>query len=212
MLTKSQNLNSFLRNVMAYFTNVESGKRYISLFFSTNADCCSGELFALGKGGVFFTSLLPPFAFGMAFASILEILSWLGFLLSPTKLTAAVSYFVNWGQMLFSLAIAVAAASIVSYSQVHAVTNQDYFRGPSNTHFEIDWRRSVSMCLINVLFAVNGILFTLWVNCSPEQGEEYGPMANLGYVLSLFAIILLPGAFRLAWLFKLRRAREVRWC
>lgn len=196
---------------MAYFTSVDSGKHYIALFFSNQKSDCSGTLFALGKIGVFCTSALPLLAIVIALASVIEIVTCIGCFLLPGKPLAKLSFFVNWGQMSVSLVVAVLCAFIVSFSQIHALRNQDFFRGPRNSSFKIDWGRSVSMFVINVLFSVNGVFFTLWANFSPELGEDYGEMSNLGLILSLFFVILVPGAFRLIWLFGLRGVGKVNW-
>ena len=197
---------------MAYFTNIESGKHYISLFFSEKSDdSCNGLLFALGNRGVWYTSLLPVLATAMVSASAMEILSWVSFLVLPEKLALHISYFGNWIEISLSLAIFIITTFIVSGSQIHAVKNQDYFRDSTNPCFKIDWQRSVSMFVINVLFAVNGILFTFWVKYSPESGEEYGATNNFGFVLLLFFLTSLPGAIRLAWLFRMRKIQKIIW-
>lgn len=197
---------------MAYFINADSGKHYVALFFDKrDSDCYSGRLFTISKLGIFFTSLLPLLAIAITAATAVELLSWLSFAALPMHEAAKLSYLVNWSQMVISLIVAVLTSLIVAHSQIYAVKHNDYFHGTGSAIFRIDWKRSLSIFLVNVLFALNGILFTIWVNSSPEQGEEYGKMSNLGFVLFLFLVTLVPGAFRLVWLFRLRKSGKVSW-
>lgn len=197
---------------MAYFIHADSGKHYVALFFSRQRnDSYSGKLLTLSRWGTRFTLMLPVLATAMAISTVLELTSFFSHQLFPAAQAMRYAFLVNWGQMIVSLAIAVSTGMIVCHSQLHAVKHDDYFRPRGDAAFRIDWKRSLPMFMIMVLFAVNGMLFTLWVNGSPEQGEEYGHMDHPWRVLFLFSLPLVPGACRLAWLFGQRKADTVAW-
>lgn len=147
---------------MTFFANRESGKHYVSLFYSrkSTSDCRGVVLFTLSDQGVRLSSSLPALAIGMSISTVIGVLAWLdeifaSYTPSNDRLYCSV--------LTSSVVIAVITAILVSYSQVHAVKNDDYFYGGDRCILQIDWARSLSLFSINVLFGINGILFTLWV-------------------------------------------------
>jgi hypothetical protein len=194
---------------MTFFANRESGKHYVSLFYSRKSTSdCRGVLFTLSDQGVRLSSSLPALAIGMGLSTVIGVLAWLDEIFASYTPTNDRLYI---GLLTSSVVIAVITAILVSYSQVHAVKNDDYVYGGDRCILQIDWTRSISLFSINVLFGINGILITLWVSRSEIHNAAISSVNSFDLTLAGFGILALPGLFRLVWLFKLRGAGAVRW-
>lgn len=195
---------------MAYFVN-SSGNHYVSLFFSRKGvNECSGILFTLSGGGIRLTSLLPVLAALISVATIAEIFTWIAYFFAPHQRASSLLTSINWGVVWVSVFSAVLGASIISFSQFHAIKHKDFFYGGENCRLGIDWGRSVAVFLINILFALNGVLFSLWPDFAAIESEA-SEVASLAPTLLGFFALLVPGTLRLIWLFKVRGFSDVSW-
>lgn len=196
---------------MAFFKTKNSKAHYIALFFSRRKiDECSGALMALSTTGIQATLLLPALATVISLATLIEVLVWLAYLFLGAQPSAFLDR-INWAVAITSVVIAAAGGMLVSFSQLHAVKSRDFFYGDENCMLRVDWIRSVPTFVINVLFAVNGILFSLWAYLATSEGELPEATGSVTYTILGFGLLLLPGALRLAWLYRLRDIGEVRW-
>lgn len=196
---------------MAYFVG-SAGDRYVCLFFSRKSvNRCSGVLLPLSGPGIRLTSLLPLLSALICTATIAEIFTWAAYAFVPPQQTGSVLTSINWIVAWVSIFCAVAGAAIIAFSQLDAMKRRSFFHGGENCKLSIDRNRSIAMFLINILFAVNGILFGLWGEFAASeidagQSEDSVTLTFLG-----FFALAVPGALRLIWLFRARGFSDINW-
>lgn len=196
---------------MAYFVS-NSGNHYVSLFFSRkNVNQCSGTLFALSGGGTRLTLLLPVLAALISVATVAEIFTWIAYFFSPPQETGSMLTSINWVAIWASIFSVVVGAAVISFSQFHAIKHKDFFHGGENCKLCIDWVRSVAAFSINILFSLNGILFSLWAEFAASESDAGEATNDLAPMLLGLVALLVPGTVRLIWLFKVRGFSDVSW-
>lgn len=196
---------------MAYFVG-SAGERYVCLFFSRKSvNECSGVLLPVSNAGVRISSLLPVLAALIVAATVAEIFTWIAYLFSPPQQTGSLLTSINWIVAGVCVFCAIAGATIIAFSQLYAMKHKSFCHGVAGGTLSIDWHRSISAFLINVLFVVNGVLFSLWAEFAASEIDAGESEDSLTLTLLGFCALALPGTLRLVWLFRARVFSDIRW-
>lgn len=165
----------------------------------------------LSGPGIRLSSLLPVLAALIVAATVAEIFTWVAFLFAPPQETGSILTSINWIVAWVCVFCAVAGSAIIAFSQMYAMKHKSCSYGCEHCKLSIDWNRSVAAFLINVLFAVNGILFSSWADFAASEIDAGHTEDSLGLTLIGFFALAVPGALRLIWLFRARGFSDIHW-